>query len=65
MVGTSLGIVFISYIFLTLSQISEKFEFLKYLSIFTLARAIYRFMSTLKKLYYITIILYFICDKRI
>lgn len=37
MVGTSLGIVFISYIFLTLSQISEKFEFLKYLSIFTLA----------------------------
>ena len=37
MVGVSLGIIFISYILQTLSQISEKIEFLKYFSIFTLA----------------------------
>jgi len=37
MLGVSLGIVFISYILQTLSQISEKVEFLKYFSIFTLA----------------------------
>lgn len=37
MVGISLAIVFISYIFQTLSSISESTEFLKYFSIFTLS----------------------------
>lgn len=37
MFGISLGIVFISYILNTLSSISESVEFLKYLSVFTLA----------------------------
>lgn len=37
MLGISLGIVFISYVLQTLSTLSETTEFLKYLSIFTLA----------------------------
>lgn len=37
MLGVSLGIVFISYILQMLSSLSESVEFLKYLSIFTLA----------------------------
>ena len=37
MVGISLGIVFISYVLQTLSSLSNSVEFLKYLSIFTLA----------------------------
>lgn len=37
MIGISLGIVFISYIIQILSTISESVEFLKYISIFTLA----------------------------
>ena len=37
MLGISLGIVFISYFLQIVSNIAEQFEFLKYLSIFTLA----------------------------
>ena len=37
MIGISLGIVFISYVLQTLSSLSNSVEFLKYLSIFTLA----------------------------
>lgn len=37
MVGLSLGIVFLSYILQIISTISDKVEFLKYLSVFTLA----------------------------
>ncbi len=37
MIGISLGIVFINYIFQTLSSISENVEFLKYISVFTLS----------------------------
>lgn len=37
MLGLSLGIAFASYLFYTLSAISEEVEFLKYLSVFTLA----------------------------
>ena len=36
-VGISLGIVFISYVFTVLSELSEKVEFIKYFSIYTLA----------------------------
>ena len=36
-IGLSLGIVFISYVLNVLSQISDKVEFLKYFSIYTLA----------------------------
>ena len=36
-VGISLGIVFISYLFSVLSELSSKVEFIKYLSIYTLA----------------------------
>lgn len=37
MLGISLGIVFISYFFQIISEMSESVEFLKYFSIFTLA----------------------------
>ena len=37
MLGLSLGIVFISYVFNVLSSIADSTEFLKYLSVFTLA----------------------------
>lgn len=37
MLGISLGIVFISYLFYTLSSLAKEVEFLKYISIFTLA----------------------------
>lgn len=37
MVGISLGLVFISYVLQTLASISDKVEFLKYFSVFTLA----------------------------
>lgn len=37
MLGISLGIVFISYLLHTLSSLSEEVEFLKYVSVFTLA----------------------------
>ena len=37
MLGISLGIVFISYILQMLSSLSEEVNFLKYLSVFTLA----------------------------
>ena len=37
MLGISLGIVFISYVFQTLSTMSSSVEFLKYFSVFTLA----------------------------
>ena len=37
MLGLSLGIVLISYVFNVLSSIADSTEFLKYLSVFTLA----------------------------
>ena len=37
MIGISLGIVFISYVFQTISTLDKSVEFLKYISVFTLA----------------------------